>query len=330
MTEMTHSDRLTHNHSAYEAYLRKMQVSSNQIFVFVEGKTNDPYFYGEICRSVCESQGLRYRIKQAKQLPGETGGKKSLLDFLDYLNNHAALFSDFQNKKTIAIFFLDKDVDDCLGEQRHSDHLIYTKYYDVENHIFREGDLGKASAVAASMDRQVLVAGLGNYEAWRRNVAERWKDWVKLCLFARVKNIDCKCNYGSTSRINNVTIDNKLISLYGPRDLNAYRECLTLLETKSGLATVEFQNDYQQISDSVDEIYATGEYDRVFKGKWYAGLLEATIKTLAGNIPFNSKGLQDRLLTNITSTLDFDKAWAEHFKVPLRSLIEKMLNAKAT
>lgn len=290
-------------------------MSSNQIFVFVEGKINDPYFYGEICRAVVSQSGIRYTICQAKEIPGGTGGKPSLIAFFLYLKRNYALLDNFKGKKTAIIFFLDKDVDDLLRKQRHSEHVVYTQYYDVENHIFVEGDLAKAAAASASMDYQEIITGIGDYKKWRYQVAEKWKEWVKLCLFARKKDIGCECSYRYPSQINN--------PLYGLLDSTAYAKYLNILENRSGLSSEKFKRAFKRVSKQVDDLYVAGESDRIFKGKWYAGFLEAKIKTIAGNTPFNSKTLANRLTTAITVTLDFDAPWAKHFKEPLKKLITK-------
>lgn len=245
---------------------------------------------------------------QAKEIPGSTGGKPALIAFFLYFGQNSALLDNFKGKKTGILFFLDKDVDDLLRKQRRSEHVVYTQYYDVENHIFVEGDLGKAAAAAASMDYQQIIAGIGDYKQWRYQVAEKWKQWVKLCLFARKKNIGCECTYSNPSKVNN--------PLYNLLDSTIYAQYLNLLETRSGLSSIQFKNAFKRVSKQVDDFYIAGEQDRIFKGKWYAGFLEAKITNIAGNTPFNSKTLSNRLITAITMTLDFDAPWAEHFKEP--------------
>jgi hypothetical protein len=166
------------------------------------------------------------------------------------------------------------------------------------------------------MERRLVAAGLGNPEQWRRRVAERWKEWVKLCLFSKKRSIGSECNYGVTSRINN--------PLHGPLDVVAHNNRVTMLEGRSGLSHVQFRRAFRRISRFVDELYARGEYDRVFKGKWYSAFLEEEIRNIAGARPINSNGLAGRLLTALTLTLNFDEPWAEHFKEPVRRLIDRL------
>ncbi len=304
-------NRLRHSPSGY---LRTMQISRTQVFAFVEGKKNDPFFYGKVCASVCQSVSVSYEICKAQELPGGAGGKQALIGFFEDLKQKSALTDSFKGKNTIAIFFLDKDVDDFLGKQLHSEHIVYTEYYDVENYLFIEGDIGEAAAASASMDTQLVLAGFGDYEDWHRRVAECWKAWVKLCMFAVQRNIRCECNYGVTSRINS--------PLHGPVDSAAYTQRLTTLENESGLSSEQFEKVFEEVSRLVDDLYARGEHDRIFKGKWYTTFLEIEIKAIAGNRPINSKGgLANRLPNAIALTLDFGNPWADYFKQPLRRLI---------
>ena len=69
---------------SYAGQLRLMQLSASDLFVFVEGKRSDPYFYAGIVASVPELHA-RYEICTARQLPGETGGKQALLSFFSFL-----------------------------------------------------------------------------------------------------------------------------------------------------------------------------------------------------------------------------------------------------
>lgn len=305
--------RLTHD---FKAYLRYMQISRYQVFVFVEGKITDPYFYGNICGSICQPAGISYEICRSQELSRDRGGKQVLISFFEYLRRKSALVHIFKGKSTGVVFFLDKDVDDFLRTQRRSEHIVYTLYYDVENHIFVEGDLVEAVAASASMDCQEVRACLGDCDHWRREVAEQWKQWVKLCLFVAKKKINCECNYRVASRIND--------PLHGPVDQTAYSRHLRNIESKLGLTSKQFGRAFRRVSRLVDDLYAQGEYDRIFKGKWYALLLAATIRDGIGNRPIHSAGLQTRLRSNAAMTLDFEKPWADHFKEPVRNLIHQL------
>jgi len=107
-------NRLRHS---YEGYLRSMQISSTELFIFVEGKQSDPYFYARICETV-PGLGSRYEVCQAEQLPGDTGGKQSLLSFYDFLRKQKMLVSSLGGQRTASMFFMDKDLDDLQHRKK--------------------------------------------------------------------------------------------------------------------------------------------------------------------------------------------------------------------
>jgi len=63
-------------HHSFSGYLRLMQISSTQLFVFVEGKQCDPYFFAGVCLATLNPH-VSYEIFTARQLPGNTGGKQA-------------------------------------------------------------------------------------------------------------------------------------------------------------------------------------------------------------------------------------------------------------
>src|SRR5438477_11201049 len=100
--------RLRHSNAAF---VRGMQMSGATLFVLVEGKT-DRFFYATLTEAVCSVSGTTYQICSAQELPAGTGGKEALLSFFQYLRSRGLLVDSFKVKKTAAIFFLDKDIDD--------------------------------------------------------------------------------------------------------------------------------------------------------------------------------------------------------------------------
>ncbi len=235
-----------------------------------------------------------------------------LLSFFQYLKNKSALIDDFKGKKTAVIFYLDKDVDDILGIIYHSPHLVYTTYYDVYNHIIIEGKIPEAISAAASLDPQSIRTELSDCYTFRCQLAQQWKDWVKLCLFTAKKKVNCRANYRLTSKVNNLA--------NGSLNHTAYTKVISDLKSQLGLADEQFNRAFNRISRLVDEIYSNDQQDRVFKGKWYCILFASYIKKRYSTADCN--GLDSRLPSNIALTLDFNQPWAEHFIRPLRQLVQ--------
>lgn len=298
----------------FPSYHRSMQISANSVFVFVEGKKVDPFFYGAISHSVCKDKRIPYVLCKASELSGSGGGKQVLLSYFQYLRRKSFLKDDFKGKKMTTIFYLDKDVDDILRTLRHSPHLVYTAYYDVCNHLFIEGNLSKALAVAASLDPGIVKSRITSNPALRLQLAQRWKDWVKLCLFTTKKKINCQANYGLTSRVNN--------SPGGLFNQTAYNQLINEMKFKLGLTDQQFSRAFNRVSRFVDQIYANGLQDRVFKGKWYGYLCVEYVRRI--NTTAHCQGLPDRLPGCISASIDFNAPWADYFKQPLKKLIDNM------
>jgi hypothetical protein len=287
-------------------FIRAMQLSATQLFVFVEGQCNDPYVYTKICEAVCRPKGVAYEYRIARELPGGTGGKNALIQFCKHLRRKKLLVNDFKGKQTAVIFFLDKDIDDILRTQIKSPHVVYTQYYDIENHLFASGDLAEAAAAAASFDKGQIARAIGDYGQWRARTAAAWKDWIKLCVFSKKRNVPGEYNYRVSSRINN--------PLNGPTDPHALTVRMAQLQTATGLPTNKFKRAFERVSKLVDALFIRGDHDRIFKGKWYAALLSEEIKSVAMGRPYNSHNLADRLLTGLALTVSFNDPWTEHFK----------------
>jgi len=311
------SDRPRHSNLA--AFLRSKQMSKRELFVFVEGNENDAYFYGNLCSSVTSSTGVSFQICSSKQIPDSSGGtgKTGLISLFHYLRQASSLLSDLNGKKTAFLFFLDKDVDDLLDALLASDHVIYTHYYDVENHIVQHGDLKRGCAAAASMDPQEIDICFGNPAAWLRDAAEKWKEWVIFCVFVKASNLEnCPLNYSRPSQINN--------PVTGALNQAAYAEKLASLEADSGLSRTDFRGQFERISTLVDNLYQTGEYGKVFKGKWYKYFLAAEIRGVAGTACGDLRGIERQVLKHIAATLDFSAEWTDHFKRPVRIVVDKL------
>ena len=293
------------------AYLRLMQMSSEVLYVFVEGHT-DRYVYSRITDYECQKLGMPYKIVTAKEVPDGTGGKRALLKLFDFLKLRSCLMHNFKGKTTVCIFFLDKDTDDFLGTKRKSEYLVYTRTYELENYLFIHGDLTEAAAASASLDIGSIRTGLGDYAEWRHKVAMKWKEWIKLCLFSQIHGIQSAINYRCKSRVNK--------ELCGPLDPNKYEKWRLTLERKSGLPSGQFKVLFARMSRRIDRIYREDQHDLIFKGKWYAHFLVYDIGKIADTRAFQSQRLEKRLLTTLAQTLNLDGDWAHDFRSPIRKL----------
>jgi hypothetical protein len=298
-------------------YLRYMQMSQAVVFAFVEGKKNDPYFYGQICAVVCNKRQIAYQICKANEIPSRAGGKKVLLEFYDFLRKQKALRTNLGGKDTIAVFFSDKDIDDILRQCRRSRHVIYTRYYDVENEIFLNGNLSQGCAAAASLDPACLAPLLSGSHSWCKRAAERWREWVVLCIIATLKGIRQQCNYGNYGVLSMMQNPAN-----GMIDATKLAQRKAHMERKSGMAPTEFAALYASVTKRVRRLYSSGQQDKVFKGKWYPILLDEDIKRLIGRSVYNRQGFSARVTSAVAATLRFPDTWALYYTNRLADVVD--------
>lgn len=305
-------NRLRHS---YAGHLRSMQLSSTQLFVFVEGKQSDPYFYARICESIPQFH-VSYEICMARQLPEATGGKQALVNFFSFLRQKKMLVSSLGDRKTACIFLLDKDVDDLQRRQRHSQYVVYTEHYDIENYIFMHGDLLTGAASAASVDPARLRDELSDAPRWCLRVARLWREWISLCLRLMEDVVPCEANYRVVSRVQ--------ARPCGPTDARRHAALIRDVARRCGLTVKIFRQRLATTSRKVDRYFARNQHHRIFKGKWFAVVLADDIDRIMAGLPYNSNGLAGRLTSSVSATLDFTEPWAEHFRTSIRDVAEML------
>jgi hypothetical protein len=283
-------------------------LSRLRLFVFVEGR-GDRYFVDRLCRHVAGERRDEHEVRAAMELPEATGGKQAVLNWFMYLRRRRLLSSDFKGKRWVALFLLDKDVDDYTRSRRRSPHVVYTEPYQIENYYFQFCDLHEVAAAASGLDRHAIAESIGDPVAWRRDVAERWHGWIVLCLAAQLSGANVESNYGVKSRINEMT--------YGAESEElrlAYEERLA---RATGWPSGEFREFLERVGRRVARAFARGRHDAVFKGKWYAGFLLDPIDRAARGRAYATDGLENRLVQTAMYGTEVAGEWAAHLRLPV-------------
>jgi hypothetical protein len=301
--------RLRHSASGFVRY---MQMSRVQLFAFVEGFTDRP-FYDRICALECVESACPYEVCTATELSSNAGGKTAVLKFHDYLRRKRLLRTDFKGKIFTTIFFVDKDVDDLRRSCRRSNHINYTAHYHLENYWFLNGDLHSSFAVAGGFSVSQVRYAIGHATTWRTLVAERWRQWVELCVFTAMYPCPCDIRYANLSKINE--------SVFGEVDANAAAAAYARVRDASGMEDITFERRWRKASKAVEKLYSKGCHDAVFKGKWYGQFLMAEAERLAAGSRYNRNGFLDRLIGALMSSLDFSADWAASLRERVRGLI---------
>lgn len=304
--------RLTH--TTHNAFLRALQISKLEVVGLVEGKKTDRYFYGRVCSTVCSAVKRKYRVAPAYEIPGKAGGKAALLSFHEFLRLNGQLVSSFKGQKTIFVFFLDKDIDDLLRKTVSSDHIVYTRTYDVEGEIVAASSVARAIASSASLDENDLIERIVDSADWCRRCAAAWKDWIVICIFCHKYGLQGCGSFRQPSQINQ--------KLTGPVDNAKLTQRLLKLKAISGAAESRFERRLGAVRRFVEATFHKGLEQRIFKGKWflYFAASEATVVT--GDTLFDKAGLDAGFFSAASVTIDYSGTMVSYFRERVSHLIE--------
>ncbi|MER6359858.1 hypothetical protein [Kitasatospora sp. NPDC001527] len=278
-----------------------MQMSSIEFFAFVEGVNVDGFVHGMNCDRALAAMHVSYRVSPADQLPGDGGGKTRLSSYFEFLKENSALANEFKGKKTVVAFFMDKDLDDRIGRSIASDHVLYTDFYDVENHVFHEGDVARAVAAACSLPPNWCREEFGDKGSWQELAARLWCDWVRLCYASQMLGVSKESNYGRPSPLNPVP--------HGPSDEIITAQFEAKSHAAARKATGGSCNSWHMRRNDVNTAYDTGRWDEVFKGKWYGPILASHILARSPN-RVDKMHLAASLVKQVAATMNFDSPWA--------------------
>jgi hypothetical protein len=290
-------------------------MSQDRVFIFVEGRGLDPYIYGQICGPICKAAARSYEIVIADRIAGGGGGKNILTLLFELLEKNKALVDRTARDSKLVMFYLDKDVDDIFGALRISPHVVYTRHYCIENHLFEEGGLVSSIALAGSVDVELIRARINDPTAWRIKTTRCWRDWVALCILAKKLSLAGPASYRLRDSQVNFPPDSEAD---GAR-LSAVTSHTSQMQAASGLQTSDFQVKLRAAYRLVDSIYRRTKADLIFKGKWYSVFALGELETASASRPYNRNGAPDRLMGSLVATTNFDAPWVEHFRGPLRS-----------
>lgn len=259
--------RLTHSTGGF---VRSLQMSSAQVFAFVEGRL-DRTFFDRLLSKICKPSTIAYQVFAMKELPGGTGGKSSLIATFKQFRQKGLLSCNPFGKSMICMFLADKDSDDFTRKQLRSPHLLYSPTYDLEGHLFSCGDLNRALADASGITADQARALVPNPNAWLQSAAAHWKDWIALCLVSQSKGVNCGCTYDRTSQVNpdpHAPPDSAQVVAFKSRLASA------LAISQNGLET-QFLIARRQVERSI----SAGQPLKFFKGKWLSHLMQRHLES---------------------------------------------------
>ncbi|WP_143673754.1 hypothetical protein [Streptomyces sp. or20] len=288
-------------------------MADSQFFIFVEGRHGDEYVHSNNCDFALSGMPVQYEVIRAENIYGDGSGKTRLLTHYEMLESSGQLISRLKGEVAVSVFFMDKDLDDLKGRQIDSEHVIYTTLYDVENHIFQEGDLRRAVAAACNFSPQRVRRELPDGNLWQARIAGYWKEWVRLCFAANMLRLHGESNYGRPSPLNP-----------DPCGPPAVEKVATFERRSHAMARKSNPNgcaDWNEARRQVDILYEIGRQDEVFKGKWYADILAQWLINLDPDM--DKRALSANLVKHMAATMQFDSTWSRGVQEGVRKLAVK-------
>lgn len=299
-----------------KAAVRAMQISSAQVFAFVEGGLDRPF--AEKIIGGCGLNNNQFRVFSIKEVNGGTGGKQAILDRFKDFRRQGKLYENAWGKKYINIFFVDKDADDFLGVVLRSPHLIYTPTYDLEGFLYHFGDVLKALTEACFITTAQALDVLGDVRLWFKKITENWIDWITLCMISQKKKKNTGYTFERSSCINPNPLE-------GPcHDL--LLQCKERSAIALGMDLSDFDAYYQSVRRRVSASIDSGEYFKFFKGKWLKLIIQKAIEAAPKIEDANKNGVGDKinvaLLAQVGTTSDCD--CYRHYKPILGQLLMRL------
>lgn len=305
--------RITHSSNGA---IRAMQISSAQVFAFVEGGLDRPF--AEKILGACGLRSNQFRVFSIKEVNGGTGGKPAVLTHFKEFRRLGRLCENAWGKKSVSVFFVDKDADDFLGVKLRSPHLIYTPTYDLEGALFHFGNVLKALTEACLITTLQALDVLGDVKLWVKGIAENWADWITLCLISQKKKKNTGCTFDRPSCINPDP-------LKGPAE-DKLLQCKEKAANVLCMNAYDFEIYYQSVRRRVICSINSGGCLKYFKGKWLKFILQAAIEAAPRVEDSNKNGVGEKINTALLAQVAIGDncSCCEHYRPLLDILLVKL------
>ncbi|WPH19851.1 DUF4435 domain-containing protein [Variovorax paradoxus] len=285
--------RLVHSSGGF---VRSLQMSSARIFAFVEGRL-DRTFFDRIFHRELQATSIKHQVIAMKEIPDQAGGKTALLAVFRDFRRRGVLRTTAFGKSMVSVFLVDKDSDDYCRKQLRSPHLIYSKTYDLEAHLYSCADLHRALADASGTTLEQAKALLPDPQTWLANAVYQWRDWISLCLISQDNSLNCGCTFERVSQVNPDPLH--------PPDVAKIDEFKKILSQKMGVSEKDFEVLYESTRRSVDRSLRLGEPLRYFKGKWLSHLIQKFLETTVRPADANFNNIGDKLESTLVAQVAY-------------------------
>lgn len=305
---MTGNRRLSYTRSAF---LRRVAMSRDKLFLVVEGRDFDVPFYSRVCESSAIVMAEGYQIWLVEQIRDDVtgkrgGGKPAVLSFFDFCKRRKALRIPSPQGDRVLTFCLDRDNEQITGGGRRSPHILYTRSSDVEAEILSQGLDEDLMMSSLSLDRstaQGVVKSLGD---WQLEFALSWREWIELCCLAKSLKSRCDVGFGTESTVNNPK--------YGPADANLVAAARTRVLSRSRLSPIQTPAVEVKVASKLARVYTNGNPRCLIKGKWMPAFLHYKVRQYFGQSPVSFGSFVSSITTLMVHSIDYSAKWADCYR----------------
>jgi hypothetical protein len=298
--------------------LRKIRISSKQIFAFCEGKCYDKVFYDSIMKEALVKTNMEYEIIQINTQSNGTGGKMAVIEALNLFTKKNYLMNCIDGKLFKVIFFLDKDADCICDNMINNDHVIYTSLYDVESHLYYEDNFHRALGAALTIPENEVPDVFRNQKELCESIASSWKEWIALCVYSQKYRVNVGCGYSRPSKINGKDLISNL-------DKKTYNGFCSEIINKRNITEDEFSDQIQKIMLKITNLQTSGFLFSLFKGKWMNSIISKKIQTHINLNGCYSQSIEERISASSLATLNYDGEWVLYYTKKILHVINKSL-----
>ncbi|MFG2825513.1 hypothetical protein ACGFX4_39565 [Kitasatospora sp. NPDC048365] len=293
-------------------------MSSDKLFVIVEGKDLDGRFYDQICSHSPSVSAAGYQVWLSEQIKDDvtgvgSAGKKAVLAHYEYFRSKRKLSVTTSSGKHSIAFMVDRDNEDYSGGRRRSPHVIYTQMFDAEAEAFFHGNDDVALANIFSLDMQSAKALAKDISGWVQDLADLWQDWIILCCLANKVGSRCDVGYGHESSINSPR--------YGPVDAALVADAEQRIGARSRCGSQACQVELAALRAKMLRAFARADRQKLVKGKWLSNYLAHRAKEYFGTSPVLVKGAEVMAARAYLAACDFSEPWTRPYASRLEALL---------
>jgi hypothetical protein len=280
-----------------------------KLFIVVEGKSTDVWFYDEIIRQSGSLSGEASRIYPvefvSRGLDGKDSGagKKRVISLFKYLSSTSGFTLESGGSRRTMAFCVDADHDHVVDSKIEDDHFIYTELPDAEAHLAEAVDLhliGRRMLSASAADATAYVRSL---EGWRDELAQSWREWFVLCL---------TYYYGGLRELTPGTPP--ATSNKGMRQLDSGELSRKIRDFELGPLSGEDKSEAVDLAKKrIDEYFDSDEEAQLLKGKWLISYLKEKSNEFARQNGLQRIKNDEAVREAMKAAVSFTPPWIDYY-----------------